>query len=333
MSKLMIEHLCFAHTDRLVLCDLSLTHEIGSILTLLGPSGSGKTTLLWLAAGLLEPARGKVRFEMSQALPPKIGFVFQDGALWEHLTVRQHLEVVTASSGEHRNVRSARIGRVLDEIGLTSLAHRRPSTLSGGERQRLSLARALVIDPDWLLLDEPTSQLDGPSRDELAELLATQVSRTRAGVLIATHQVDLAMRLSDRIALMLHGAIAQIGSPREVYQNPVNLAAARLLGPAAEWRGVVLNGVLFEGAHAIMDALSDAGERTIIFRPEGVWFDLDDAGPISVERCFFTGGYWAVCVVTPGGQRANVACASQYPPNARGRLRRRIGYVQAEDGS
>lgn len=324
MSQLIIENISFARGDRAILRDISITHDTGSVLTLLGPSGSGKTTLLWLAAGLLKPDIGQVRFAQTDSMPPRIGFVFQDGALWEHLTVMQHLDVVVARLGEHRNPRRARIGRILDETGLTLLANRRPNSLSGGERQRLALARALVIDPDWLFLDEPTSQLDGPSRNELVESLTTQLSRTNAGVVLATHQVDLGLRLSQRIALMLDGRLVQVGDPVTLYTKPVNLAAARLFGPAAEWRGVVRDGEMLEGACAIMHSLSVDGERTVLFRPEDVQLELDDSAAVTVERCDFAGDRWIAHVATPGGQRAMVACAARVAPRARVRLRMRV---------
>jgi ABC-type Fe3+/spermidine/putrescine transport system ATPase subunit len=187
---------------------------------------------------------------------------------------------------------------VLDETGLSALAKRRPGELSGGERQRLALARALVIEPRWLLLDEPTSQLDGPSRQELIELLETHLRATRAGVILATHQVDLAMRVSDRIAVLLDGRIAQIGSPAEVYERPANLAVARLLGPAFEMR---------------------VGDELRIVRPHEARFEDDAAGSFTVTGCHFAGGCWHV-TATDGTTAAVVATDASVVIGTRGRV-------------
>jgi len=293
MSRLIVEDLHFAREGRSILSGISFDHATG-VLTLLGPSGSGKTTLLWLLAGLLTPDRGRVEVDSNHQL----GFVFQDGGLWEHVTVRDHLELVLRGRGLPRDDRHARATRVLDETGLSSLAKRRPGELSGGERQRLSLARALVIEPRWLFLDEPTSQLDGPARQELIELLETRLRATRAGVILATHQVDLAMRLSDRIAVLLEGRIAQVGSPAEAYDRPANLAVARLLGPAFEMR---------------------VGDEMRIVRPHQARFETDAGGPFTVTGCHFAGGCWHVAA-SDGATSAVVASDVAVVIGTRGRV-------------
>ena len=209
MSRLIVDDLHFSRGGTPILRGVALQHEAGRVLTLLGPSGSGKTTLLWLLAGLLRPDRGRIDFG-GDDVSKSIGFVFQDGGLWEHLTVRGHLDIVLRGRNLARRERDDRVNRVLDDTGLTTFVKRRPGELSGGERQRLALARALVIEPRWLFLDEPTSQLDGPSRQELIDLIEQRLRDHPAGVILATHQVDLAMRLSDQIAVLQDGRIAQI---------------------------------------------------------------------------------------------------------------------------
>jgi len=236
MSRLIVQDLHFAREGRPILRGIDLEHEAGNVLAVLGPSGSGKTTLLWLAAGLLRASCGCIRYEDDEeAIGPRMGFVFQDGGLWEHMTVRGHLELVLRGQRLGRDERHERVERMLGEMQLAAYRDRRPGELSGGERQRLAIARALVSDPQWLLLDEPTSQLDGPSRASVIELLEQQLRRTRAGVILATHQVDVAMRLSDRVAVLLDGVIAHVGAPLEVYRAPANGEVARLLAPL--WKG------------------------------------------------------------------------------------------------
>lgn len=298
MPRLVVQGLCFSRGGRVVLRDLSFDHPSGQVLALLGPSGSGKTTLLWLLAGLLAPDAGVVRYEPDGAdasRRPRFGFVFQDGGLWEHLTVESHLDLVLRGRGLRRGERRARTGRILDDTALTQLARRRPGQLSGGQRQRLALARALVVEPQWLLLDEPTSQLDGPARDDLLDLLSRQLRGARAGVVLATHQLDLALRLSGRVAVIANATVAQIASPEEVYRCPVSLEVARLLGKAFELDGRVL-------------------------RPEDVAFDPDEAGDAVVTACHFAGGAWHLELKTPPG--AAVALNGQpVAVGTRGRLR------------
>jgi putative spermidine/putrescine transport system ATP-binding protein len=170
--------------------------------------------------------------------------------------------------------------------------------LSGGERQRLALARALVIEPRWLFLDEPTSQLDGPSRQALIDLLEQRLRAHPAGVILATHQVDLALRLSDRIAVLDGGRIAQIGSPVEVYERPATLAVARLMGPAFEWS---VNG------------------QTRVMRPHQLRFEDDPQGSFAVRASRFAGDRWEL-EVTDGEAVALVARDTSMQVGTRGRV-------------
>ena len=297
MSRLVVDDLHFAREGRPILSGIAFHHEPGSVLTLLGPSGSGKTTLLWLLAGLLTPDRGKVELG-AQDGSNFVGFVFQDGGLWEHLTAHAHLDVVLRGRTSSRRERDERIDRALADTGLTNLANRRPGELSGGERQRLSLARALVIEPRWLFLDEPTSQLDGPSRQELVDLLEERLRAHPAGVILATHQVDLALRLSDRIGVLQGGRIAQIGSPTEVYERPATLAVARLLGPAFE---LEVDGI------------------TRVLRPHQVRFEPAEAGAFCVRAARFAGTHWELECVR-GTTVATVASEAAVAPTTRGRV-------------
>lgn len=301
MSRLMVDNLHFSRGHQPILRGIDFAHERGQVLTLLGPSGSGKTTLLWLLAGLLTPDQGCIDFGGDNEISHHLGFVFQDGGLWEHLSVRAHLDVVLRGRSLTRRKLADRVARALSDTGLTNLATRRPGEISGGERQRLSLARALVIEPRWLLLDEPTSQLDGPSRQELIELLDQRLRDHTAGVILATHQVDLAMRLSDGVAVLQDGRIGQIGSPQDVYEHPANLAVARLLGPAFEMR---------------------VGDTTRIVRPHHVRLEPDPAGEFTVRACHFAGGHWQV-EASDGRDAVLVASDAPVASGTRGRVRQR----------
>ncbi|MEZ6193336.1 MAG: ATP-binding cassette domain-containing protein [Phycisphaerales bacterium] len=185
--------------------------------------------------------------------------VFQQPGLWDHLTVEQHLKLVGATS-EMRE-------RVLEQMHLKELRHRRPGAMSGGERQRLSIARALAVEPAWLLLDEPMAHLDGPTRRDLFDLLREALKQSNAGVLLATHHADEALRLADDTAVLIDGRLAQHGPAHDVYHHPASLAAAHATGTAS----------LFNGQ---------------ITRPEHLAFTPSPEGDAVVERCEFVGpGY------------------------------------------
>ncbi len=278
MSVLDAKDLQFAHGSNTILKAITFEHHAGKVLSALGPSGSGKTTLLWLLAGLLKPDHGRISYINESARRPRIGFVFQDGALWNHLTVEQHLDLVLRARRLNGQVRAARIGETLERTQLKGMSRRRPQQLSGGQRQRLSLARAMVIQPDLLFLDEPTSQLDGPSRDALISLLEEQLRATQAAAILATHQVDLALRLSDQVAVLLDGQLAQVASPAEIYDRPISIHVARLLGPAS---------LLDEPALGLIENMN--GSAGTIIRPHQTRFCADLAGPWQVISCHAAG--------------------------------------------
>lgn len=234
-----------------VLQDVSLEVRPGWVCALLGPSGAGKSTLLWILAGLWEPSGGKVLRDEGP-----LGMVFQQPGLWDHLTVEQHLKLVGADRVKR--------DRVLEQMNLTALRGRRPGRMSGGERQRLSIARALVVEPAWLLLDEPMAHLDGSSRRDLFGLLRDALRDTQAGVLLATHHADEALRLADDTVVLIDGKIAQHGPAQEVYQRPNSFVVAEATGIAS----------LFQGQTA---------------RPEGLTFTLGSDGRDIVQRCEYIG--------------------------------------------
>jgi len=287
----------FAYGGRSVLRGVRMAAAAGRVTVLVGPSGTGKTTLLWILAGLLRPTTGRVVLAADAASPDaappfesgraRIGMVFQTPALWDHLTVRRHLDLVLAGSNLGQAERRRRVDRLLDQMGLASLADRRPGRMSGGERQRLAIARALVGGPEWLLLDEPLAHLDGPTRADVFDLLRGALAETRAGVVLATHNTDEAVRLADDVVVLLDGSVAQVGQTEQVYRRPVSLAAARALGPASEISGEARGGVLTRDGTAVLEGLAPerSGPQRLILRPEDLEFRPDPAGAARVARC------------------------------------------------
>ena len=214
---------------------VSLDIQDGELFTLLGPSGCGKTTILRLIGGFHKPDCGEVFFgerEVS-AIPPyerNIGMVFQNYALWPHMTIFDNvaygLKIKRASTAEM----AEKVKRALSLVNLTGLEKRYPGQLSGGQQQRVALARALVLNPDVLLLDEPLSNLDAKIRQQVrAEIRKLQKDLAITAIYV-THDQEEALTLSDRIAVLDHGKLQQIGSPRDLYQRPENAFVADFIG-------------------------------------------------------------------------------------------------------
>ena len=203
--------------------EISMSVQKGSILAVTGPSGSGKTTLLRQLAGLVSPVSGRILYGnktwldtgSKKNLPTQnrnIGFVFQDYALFPHLTVRENL-TYALEKGTKPNV----IDELLNDIGLTQLAERKPFQLSGGQKQRVALGRALVRKPDLLLLDEPLSALDHSMRGNLQDLILKFHREYGFTMIIVTHDLGEIFRLANQVVVLENGKITRLGTPSEIY--------------------------------------------------------------------------------------------------------------------
>ncbi|MBO0729623.1 MAG: ABC transporter ATP-binding protein, partial [Acidimicrobiaceae bacterium] len=220
-----------ATADPFTIGPVTLHVPADHVLVILGPSGSGKTTLLTVIAGLRPSLTGSVRLAGQDITtwPPesrRIGMVFQDGALFPHLTVRENIRF--GPKATRTNVQTA--DHLLGQVGVTELADRVPGTLSGGERQRVALARALAIQPRLLLLDEPLSALDQPTREEMRGQLRQILAEQAIPAIHVTHDRDEALTLADDLAIIADGTIRQTGTARYVTNNPADPIAAKLLG-------------------------------------------------------------------------------------------------------
>lgn len=233
--------------------NVSLDVDTGSLVALLGPSGSGKSTLLRLIAGLEDADAGRVWITGEEATTRsvqerQVGFVFQHFALFKHRTVRQNVGFGLELRGWKHEAIRRRVDELLELVQLQGFGNRYPSQLSGGQRQRVALARALAVQPRVLLLDEPFSALDAKVRKELRAWLRNLHDEMHVTTVIVTHDQEEAMEVADRIVVMNHGKIEQIGSPAEIYDQPaspfvmsfvgaVNVLPAHLpLAPAAAER-------------------------------------------------------------------------------------------------
>ncbi|HLY24218.1 MAG TPA: ABC transporter ATP-binding protein [bacterium] len=218
-----------------VVRDVTFTLRQGEFLTLLGPSGSGKSTTLLMVAGFEQPSRGDIRIGGRSIVdePPQrrnFGVVFQSYALFPHMSVIENVEFPLRMRGMSPRERRARAADMLDKVGLSLFARRKPRELSGGQQQRVALARALIFDPAALLLDEPLGALDKRLRESMQIEIKSIQRRTGISVLYVTHDQEEAMVMSDRIAIMRDGRLLQIGAPSDLYRRPATPFVAAALG-------------------------------------------------------------------------------------------------------
>jgi ABC-type Fe3+/spermidine/putrescine transport system ATPase subunit len=277
-----LESVSFGYGPAPAVRDVSFAVPVGQLLTLIGPSGCGKTTLLKLLGGYLAPSSGRVLLRDCDvtALPPEsrnAGMVFQNYALFPHLTAGQNVAFGLEARRVSRPEREKRVDAMLDRVGL-SLAERdrKPAALSGGQQQRVALARALVIEPDVLLLDEPLANLDRHLRDQLRGELRSLQRETGVTTVMVTHDQEEALAISDQMAVMSGGTILQMGTPAELYGHPRTPFVASFLGIAN----------LFDGK------LVGHSATLVMVRPEHCMLNPDDckwAWPGRVVAATFLG--------------------------------------------
>lgn len=260
----------------------------GELIGLLGPSGCGKSTTLNLICGLQMPTSGKIFFGDDDVtnLPPEnrgVGLVFQNYALYPHLTVLQNIMFPLENlRGADKMTKQARIDKATEIarlVQIDTLLDRKPSELSGGQQQRVAIARALVKMPRVLLLDEPLSNLDARLRLQTREEIRRIQRETEVTTVFVTHDQDEAMSISDRIVVMRDGVVQQIGKPQEVYDDPANLFVAKFLGtpPINVFEGCVTGGkLMLDGADVLDVHGAPDGDVWVGIRPEG--FILDENG-------------------------------------------------------
>lgn len=232
--------------DRVVLRGVTISLAEGEIVTVVGPSGSGKTTLLRVLLGFLVPDRGVVRLrgqvasaagKIVQAPEERnLGVVFQDLALWPHLTVAQNLSFGLDARRVARAERDHRVAAMLEKVGLSGLEHRSAAGLSGGERQRVAVARALVLEPDAILLDEPLTHLDVGLRRELIALFRALFEERRVTAFYVTHDPREAVAFADKLVVLDAGRVVQNGPLEELRARPANRFVMDLL-EELDWHG------------------------------------------------------------------------------------------------
>ena len=261
--------------------DFTFTIPDGKLVGLLGPSGCGKSTTLYMISGLQKPSSGKIFFgdeDVTELSPENrgIGLVFQNYALYPHMTVKQNILFPLQNlKGEDKMTKEQMLERAYEAaklVQIDELMDRKPSELSGGQQQRVAIARALVKMPRVLLLDEPLSNLDARLRLQTREEIRRIQKETGITTIFVTHDQEEAMSISDLIVVMKLGVVQQIGKPQQIYDNPINLFVAKFLGtpPINVFEGEVKAEKLYIGGAEVLDVPgAPDGEVYIGIRPEG----------------------------------------------------------------
>lgn len=316
---------------------VSLTLLEGELLGLLGPSGCGKTTLLRLIAGFEEPSAGTIAIAGQQVaggghwIPPEqrqAGMVFQDYALFPHLTIAENVAFGLQHQGRQLTKQQIRqrTAAVLDLVGLAGLPKRYPHQISGGQQQRVALARALAPQPSLILLDEPLSNLDLQVRQRLRHEVRQILKGTGISAIFVTHDQEEALAISDRIGVMRQGKLEQLGTPEEVYTSPNSRFVAEFVTQAnflpAQRQGNTWQTEI--GAWEILPSrapqLSEKGE--LMLRQEDIALQPDGTAPVVIRERQFLGREYRYCLETASGKRlhARTTASTQLPIGTHVRL-------------
>lgn len=312
--------------NNVVVQDFNLQVEQGEFISFLGPSGCGKTTTLNMIAGFLDPDGGDllIKGQRMNGVPPykrELGMVFQTYSLFPHMTVAENIAYGLKLRKVGKAEMQERVKRVLELVKLPNVADRYPKQLSGGQRQRIAIARALVIEPSLLLLDEPLSNLDAKLREELRDELKRLHQEIGVTTIFVTHDQEEALSLSDRIVVLNHGFVEQIGTPLEIYNQPASEFVHTFIGKTNRMEGEVIG---VEGERLTLRTKEGMtihagkqerpfahGQKVVVFvRPEKILL-TDTAGPGinqvegQLQLASFLGSY-TECEVRAGGHTLSV---------------------------
>lgn len=279
-----------AKTKVVAVNDLDVEIPSGKLIGLLGPSGCGKSTTLFMLSGLEQPTSGNIIFgddDVTTLAPEKrgIGLVFQNYALYPHMTVEQNIMFPLENMRVPKDEAKQRAFDAAKLVQIEGLLNRRPSELSGGQQQRVAIARALVKMPSVLLLDEPLSNLDARLRLQTREEIKRIQVETGITTIFVTHDQEEAMSICDSILVMKEGVVQQMGNPQEIYDDPANLFVANFLGtpPINIFRGVIKDHGVYIDDEKIMDTNHDGQEVYVAIRPEGYIFN-DNKGVLTLQK-------------------------------------------------
>lgn len=275
MSGIRLEHITKKYDETEVLRNISMEVAEGELMSLVGPSGSGKTTILRLLAGLLEPTEGSIFIDgknvrsMSDKERGTV-IVFQDYALFPHMTVEQNIGFGLKVRGVGRQERVQKVKTLVGLLKMEGFEGRYPRELSGGQKQRVAIARALATQPNVLLLDEPFSSLDTHLRHAMRSMISDIQRKLGITTILVTHDTEEALMVSDRVAVLLEGEVAQYGTPRQVYRRPASRSIADFFGDNNTLDCVVRRGQAQMPFGTVSLESAFSGDAQALFRQESI---------------------------------------------------------------
>jgi len=312
-SIITVEQLSHTFGDKKVLDDVNLSIGKGEFVTILGPSGCGKTTLIRLIAGFLKASEGKISIagqEMTHTPPHlrPVNTVFQKYALFPHLNVFNNIAFGLNLKKFPQDEIKKKVLQVLKIVTMTDYEERDVDSLSGGQQQRVAIARAIVNEPEVLLLDEPLAALDHKMRKDMQMEIKAMHKKLGISFLYVTHDQEEALTLSDTIVVMSEGKIQQIGTPSEIYNEPVNSFVADFIGESNILNGIMIKDKLVEFAGHTFECDYSGFESNepvdVVLRPEDIYiFEMSEAAQFSgqVTSSIFKGVHYEMMVLTPEG--------------------------------
>ena len=322
VSTLALSNISKAFGPKPVLANLSLEIANGEFVAVLGSSGSGKTTLLRLIAGFDDPDTGEIAIAgktvaaknvFVAAESRKVGYVPQDAALFPHLSVFEN--IAFGLKGLSKLARAARVRELLKLVSMAEFENQSSTALSGGQKHRIALARAPAPEPELILLDEPFAALDAELRTRIREEIKQVLDKVSSTTILVTHDQEEALSISDRVALLRDGNFAQVGNPREIYSEPVDLGVATFLGDSVIIDGVVhLDKVTTSlGQLTLLNSAKEGSAGKVAIRPENFYLQPDLNGDsVVVGRQFF--GHDAVVEVKTPKQLIRARSSGPFAP-------------------
>ena len=306
MTDVQFKNITKHYGAEVALSDFSLSINSGELVSILGPSGCGKTTALRILAGFIQPTQGNLLVGGQEILDLPAakrgyGMVFQSYSLFPNMTTFENIEFPLKLRKIDAATRAKRVDELLDLTNMAEHAQKFPHQLSGGQQQRIALARAVALEPPILLLDEPLSALDATVRDQLRDEIRSLQKRLGITTVFVTHDQQEAMAISDRVAVMRSGQVEQLGSPRELYQNPKNSFVARFVGISNQIKSTKI-GDAWKVLGSSVSGPAEFDTGVAFIRPEDIKITPSPNGIAVIEEISFLGSFVRVFMSVEGNR-------------------------------
>jgi len=306
MTDVQFKNITKHYGAEVALSNFSLSINSGELVSILGPSGCGKTTALRILAGFIQPTEGNLLVGGQEILDLPAakrgyGMVFQSYSLFPNMTTFENIEFPLKLRKIDAASRAKRVNELLDLTNMAEHAQKFPHQLSGGQQQRIALARAVALEPPILLLDEPLSALDATVRDQLRDEIRSLQKRLGITTVFVTHDQQEAMAISDRVAVMRSGQVEQLGSPRELYQNPKNSFVARFVGISNQIKSTKI-GDAWKVLGSSVSGPAEFNTGVAFIRPEDIKITPSPNGIAVIEEISFLGSFVRVFMSVEGNR-------------------------------